>query len=99
MAASAASPLPDRELTELGQVFDLDALARLIGSSSVSLRRYQAGTRRVPARLAERLHWLALVVGDLRGAYNEVGVRRWFERARSGLGGGRRLPAGRLGSG
>ena len=32
--AMAASPLPNRELTELGQVFDLDAPARLVGSSA-----------------------------------------------------------------
>jgi hypothetical protein len=89
--AMAASPLPGRELAELSQVFDLDGLARLVGSSAVSLRRYVSGARRVPDRLAERLHWLALVVGDLRGAYNDVGIRRWFERSRSALDG--RAPA------
>ncbi|MCY4626684.1 MAG: DUF2384 domain-containing protein, partial [Acidobacteria bacterium] len=34
-----------------------------------------------------RLHFLALVAGDLAGAYNEIGVRRWFDRKRSALGG------------
>src|SRR5438093_13560860 len=24
-----------------------------------------------------RLHWLALIVGDLAGAYNEIGTRQW----------------------
>jgi hypothetical protein len=86
-AAMAASPLPERELAELSSVFDLDTLARLAGSSAVSLRRYLSGARRAPDALAERLHWLALVVGDLRGAYNDVGVRRWFERTRSALDG------------
>ena len=30
--------------------------------------------------IAGRLHFLATVVGDLAGAYNEIGIRRWFER-------------------
>jgi uncharacterized protein (DUF2384 family) len=34
---------------------------------------------------------LARIVADLRGAYSEVGVRRWFDRPRSALGG--RAPA------
>ncbi len=84
-AALASSPLPARELAELTRVFDLDGLARLVGSSAVSLRRYLSGARRTPDRLAERVHWLALVVGDLRGTYNELGIRRWFERKRTVL--------------
>ena len=38
-----------------------------------------------------RLQFLALVVGDLAGAYNEFGIRRWFERPRKLL--GNRSPA------
>jgi uncharacterized protein (DUF2384 family) len=87
--AMAASPLPDRELRALAEVFDLDALASLSGSSAVSLRRYIAGTRHAPDTIAERVHWLAIVIGDLLGAYNEVGVRRWFERPRTALDGRR----------
>jgi len=87
--AMAASPLPDRELRGLADMFDLDTLGHLSGSSAVSLRRYVAGSRRVPDAVAERIHWLAIVVGDLLGAYNEVGVRRWFERARTSLDGRR----------
>lgn len=89
--ALAASPLPDRELRVLAAVFDLDGLARLTGTSAVSLRRYLAGSRTVPDALAERVHWLAMVTGDLLGAYTEVGARRWFERSRTALGG--RAPA------
>ena len=37
---------------------------------------------------------MALIVGDLAGAYNEVGVRRWFERKRTTLNG--RAPAALL---
>jgi uncharacterized protein (DUF2384 family) len=87
--AMAASPLPEQELRALADVFDVDSLARLSGASAVSLRRYTSGARRVPDVVAERLHWLALVVGDLLGAYNEVGVRRWFERVRTALDGRR----------
>ncbi|MGQ0669492.1 MAG: hypothetical protein ACT4PO_07455 [Actinomycetota bacterium] len=41
--------------------------------------------------MAARLHFLAKVVADLLGAYNEFGVLRWFDRPRAALGG--RSPA------
>lgn len=85
--ALAGSPMPQRELAQLGDVIELDQLAGLVGTSEVSLRRYAAGTRSVPDEIAARIHWLALVAADLAGAYNPIGVRRWFERPRSQLGG------------
>jgi hypothetical protein len=36
--------------------------------------------------VAARLHLLALVVGDLAGSYNALGIRRWFARKRTQLG-------------
>jgi hypothetical protein len=30
---------------------------------------------------------LSLIVGDLSGAYNEIGMRQWFDRKRAQLGG------------
>ena len=48
-----------------------------------------------PYVVAARLHFLAFVVGDLAGAYNEIGVRRWFERRRTRLDGN--TPAQALG--
>jgi hypothetical protein len=30
---------------------------------------------------------LSLIVGDLAGAYNEIGIRQWFGRERTQLGG------------
>lgn len=85
--ALAESPLPERELAQLSAVLDIDELAQLVGISPVSLRRYAAGTRAVPDDIAARLHWLALVTADLAGAYNRLGIRRWFERPRSQLDG------------
>ncbi|MDP8905271.1 MAG: hypothetical protein M3N29_08140, partial [Chloroflexota bacterium] len=57
-----------------------------VGTSPVSLRRYIAGTRAVPDAVAARAHWLAMLVADLAGAYNSLGIRRWFDRPRSHLG-------------
>jgi hypothetical protein len=85
--ALTASPLPDRELPEVLRVLDREAVAELTGTSSVSLGRYQAGARKWPDQLAARIHWLALVLADLAGAYNEFGSRRWFDRKRTQLGG------------
>jgi hypothetical protein len=81
------SPLPDRELPELLRVFAREDLAALTGTSSVSLGRYLTGSRAWPDELAARIHWLALVVSDLAGAYNEFGIRRWFGRQRTQLDG------------
>jgi hypothetical protein len=92
----AQSPLPEREVPELLLVFDRDELARLTGTSSVSLGRYMSGSRAWPDDLASRIHWLALVVSDLEGAYNRFGVRRWFERERVQLDG--RSPRQALGA-
>jgi hypothetical protein len=83
----AESPLPEREVPELLRVFDRDELAALAGTSSVSLGRYLTGSRKWPDELAARIHWLALVLSDLEGAYNDFGVRRWFERERVQLSG------------
>jgi hypothetical protein len=42
-------------------------LAALVGRSDASLRRYASGQRETPQGVAERPHWLALVVGELAG--------------------------------
>jgi transcriptional regulator with XRE-family HTH domain len=64
-----------------------EQLASLLGISLSSLRRYESGGRETPDDVAARLHHVALIAGDLAGAYNEVGIRRWFERKRTALGG------------
>lgn len=91
IAALEASPVPKFEWGGLGRVFDPDDLAALLQVSASSLKRYQSGDRATPDTIAARLHFLALVVGDLAGAYNDIGVRRWFHRKRTQLDG--RAPA------
>lgn len=81
------SPVPRKEMPVLLRLFGLEPLAEMLGASPSSLRRYVSGVREVPDLVAARAHFLATVVGDLRGAYNEMGIRRWFERKRSALDG------------
>jgi uncharacterized protein (DUF2384 family) len=81
------SPAPAREWPALVRLFGAEKLARLVSISPASLRRYAGASRPTPDVVAARVHFLARVVGDLKGAYNDVGVRRWFERKRSLLGG------------
>lgn len=81
------SPAPEHEWPALRDVLGLEPLAGLLGISISSARRYASRARRTPDPVADRLHFLALVVGDLIGAYNDVGVRRWFRRERRRLDG------------
>ena len=81
------SPVPEFEWNRLAEVLGLELLRRLLGISATSIRRYRANARTTPDEVAERLHFLSLVVGDLAGAYNEIGMRQWFERKRSQLDG------------
>jgi hypothetical protein len=85
--ALEASPAPSTEWSRLLRTLDREMLARLLGTSPASVRRYAATTRETPDEVAARLHWLALIVGDLAGAYNEIGIRQWFARKRTQLGG------------
>jgi hypothetical protein len=81
------SPVPMLEWTGLERVLSAALLASLVGVSASSLRRYASGARPTPDAVAVRLHALALVVGDLAGSYNALGVRRWFGRTRAQLNG------------
>ena len=81
-----ASPVPASEWPALHRALGGDLLARLLHISTVSLRRYQSGARKTPDDVALRLHLLALMAGDLAGAYNDIGIRRWFARSRTVLG-------------
>lgn len=79
------SPVPNTEARELASVFGWELLSDLVHSSPASLRRYASTVRVAPDDVAGRMHWLAKVVGHLRGAYNDAGIRRWFERPRAQL--------------
>ena len=81
------SPVPEFEWNRLAEVLGLELLGRLLGISATSIRRYRANARTTPDEVADRVHFLSLVVGDLAGAYNEIGMRQWFERKRSQLDG------------
>ncbi len=85
--ALEASATPGTEWPAMRGVFGDEMLIDLLGIGVSSLRRYAGGERPTPDDVAARLHWLAMVVADLAGAYNEFGIRRWFDRPRSPLGG------------
>lgn len=85
--ALGENPVPRLEANALLKHFSDEQLAELLRISSSSVQRYARGERTVPEPVADRLHWLALVVGHLSGTYNSFGVRRWFERPRTALGG------------
>lgn len=79
------SPVPEFEWNRMADVLGLELLTRLLGISASSVRRYKGAARSTPDDVAERLHFLSLIAGDLRGAYNEIGIRQWFERKRAQL--------------
>jgi uncharacterized protein (DUF2384 family) len=78
------SPAPPYEWKRLTSLFqsEQEELAEILGISLSSLRRYSSKQRETPDDVAGRLHYLALVTGDLAGAYNDLGVRNWFRRKR-----------------
>ncbi|HXF57369.1 MAG TPA: hypothetical protein VNO34_07335 [Actinomycetota bacterium] len=61
------SPAPSREWAALLPLFGLEDLARLVGVSTASLRRYASEARPTPDHVAVRLHFLARVVAELKG--------------------------------
>ena len=81
------SPVPATEWLAMRRLLGDDTLAGLLDISVSSLKRYAAAERNTPAQIADRLHWVAMVVSDLAGSYNDFGMRRWFERDRSQLDG------------
>jgi hypothetical protein len=87
VSALEQSPSPSSEWAPMRAVFGDEPLARLVGVSETSLRRYASNGRATPQAIAERLHWIAMVVADLSGGYNDFGIRRWFERPRQQLDG------------
>jgi len=60
------SPEPEFEWNRLTEVLGLELLSRLLGISASSVRRYKAAARTTPDDVADKLHFLSLIVGDLR---------------------------------
>jgi hypothetical protein len=83
--ALEASPAPNAEWPPLDRMLGSPLLSELLNISASSLERYESSERRTPDDVADRLHFLALTLSDLAGAYNEFGIRRWFERPRTVL--------------
>lgn len=81
------SPLPQHEWGPMAELLGDDLLATLVRTSASSIRRYTAGERSTPDHIADRLHALTLMCAALLGSYNDFGIRRWFRRRRSALGG------------
>lgn len=81
--------MPQGEWPQLVATLGDLLLAEVLGVSASSVRRYAAQDRPTPQSVAVRLHFTALLVADLAGAYNEYGIRRWFTRPRSRLDGKR----------
>lgn len=86
-AALEESPVPSSEWRAVSDVLDDALLASLLCVSPSSIQRYRGGERETPDEVAARLHVLALLIADVAGAYNEIGIRNWFRRKRSALGG------------
>jgi hypothetical protein len=89
------SPMPAEEVRSLASALEPALVARLVGVSPVTVNRWLRRERTAEGMHAARLHWLSGVVADLRTAYNELGTRRWFQRARPQLDG--QSPADLLG--
>ncbi len=87
LAAVDDSPQPDGEWESARELLGDELLARLVGISPASLRRYASGARSTPDDTAWRLHAVARILAALLGSYNPYGIRRWFERPRAALGG------------
>ena len=87
LAAAEGSPMPSLEWPTMIEVLGDDLLMRLLGVGSSSLHRYRNGERPTPDAVAGRLHMVTQIVSDLRGSYNDFGIRRWFHRPRAQLDG------------
>jgi hypothetical protein len=81
------NPMPATEWAAVRHVLGDELLGSIADVSSTSMRRYATGERPTPDDVAARLHFVALVNADLAGSYNELGVRRWWQRPRSQLAG------------
>lgn len=87
LSAIEESPMPHHEWEPITSLLGDERVAGLVGTSVSSVHRYRSGERPTPDDVAARLHAIALITADLAGSYNDFGIRRWFQRSRSALGG------------
>jgi transcriptional regulator with XRE-family HTH domain len=76
------SPVPEKEWPKVREVISEKLLADMLHISDQSLKRYEQGNRQASDQVYAKLHWIALLLGDLLGSYNEMGARNWFLRTR-----------------
>ena len=78
------SPNPKGEWKIVLEYIPDSLLSYLVGGiSPSSIQRYSSDERNTPDDVKARLHFLALVIGDLSGSYNHEGIRQWFQRSRN----------------
>lgn len=82
MMPSSGSAVDPSDWQSVEGMLGIESTARFVGTSVSSTRHYSAGIRPTPDSVAARLHFLVVVLGHLAGAYDNVGVRRWFHRSR-----------------
>lgn len=75
------------ELRTLDDVLGKKLCRKLLGLKQEKLTYYQNHPNKMSNRLKRRVDILSTIVRCLVGSYNFRGVRRWFKRPRTKLGG------------
>ncbi len=73
------------EWAAIREILGDGAVSQLVGVEPVTVALLADGQLLISAGVAERLNWLHSVLSDLAGAYDDFGVRRWFDRPRAQL--------------
>jgi transcriptional regulator with XRE-family HTH domain len=85
------SPAPQTEWEQVIKYVPQDpVLTHLLNISKSSIQRYISGERETPREVADRLHVIALIIGDLKSSYNDIGIGSWFNRPRANAFAGKR---------
>lgn len=82
MTSLEDSPLPIPEWNSIEQILGIDELSQMTRPGAQG-----TGIDSMTDREIARLHALTRIVADLRSAYNEFGIKRWFARPRPQLDG------------
>ncbi len=79
--------VPAARVASVVAVLSAPLSVSLLGVPDERLRAWTAETEPVPDDVLVRLAFIEELVGRLSGHHDELGVRRWFDRPRSELGG------------